>query len=249
MNPQNPQRRFIDDARFRRPQQPPLNTEQRRPPAQPVQRPQMQMQAPMRPAPTSQLPLRPNPGRPPQPVGKGRHKLRWFAIVMLAIAILALPAWFFLGHKHAGTPGKAGQSGLATGGTASPTTIRLLATGDFIAHDSVNAAAKQSDGSYNYLPMMNDFLPIFKQADIRFCNDPILNGGTKYGIYGYPKFNSPTDFVTDMGRLGCNLANTASNHSFDFTQDNINASVQACRPSRSSWRAKKTADQRSPQTA
>jgi poly-gamma-glutamate synthesis protein (capsule biosynthesis protein) len=30
-----------------------------------------------------------------------------------------------------------------------------------------------------------------------------------------------------MGSLGCNLVNTASNHSFDFTQANINASVDA----------------------
>jgi len=105
--------------------------------------------------------------------------------------------------------------------------IRLIATGDFIAHDSVNSAAKQADGSYNYLPMMSDFLPVFKQADIRFCNDPILNGGSQFGIAGYPKFNSPTEFVTDMGRLGCNLVNTASNHSFDKTQAAITASVDA----------------------
>jgi len=108
-----------------------------------------------------------------------------------------------------------------------PNRIRLLATGDFIAHDSVNTAAKQDDGSYNYLPLMKEFEPILAAADVRFCNDPILNGGNQFGITGYPKFNSPTEFVRDMGRLGCNLVNTASNHSFDFTQANITASVDA----------------------
>lgn len=106
-------------------------------------------------------------------------------------------------------------------------TIRLIATGDWIAHDSVNTAARQPDGTYNYMPMVNDFLPIFKDADIRFCNDPILNGGESLGVHGYPKFNSPTEFVTDMGKLGCNLVNTASNHSFDYTQQNITNSVTA----------------------
>lgn len=105
--------------------------------------------------------------------------------------------------------------------------IRLLATGDFIAHDSVNAAAKQADGSYNYLPLMDSFTDTFHTADIRFCNDPILNGGEALGIEGYPKFNSPTEFVSDMQKLGCNLVNTASNHSFDFTQRYIDASVDA----------------------
>jgi poly-gamma-glutamate capsule biosynthesis protein CapA/YwtB (metallophosphatase superfamily) len=111
--------------------------------------------------------------------------------------------------------------------TDHPNRIRLIATGDFIAHDSVNSNAKQADGSYNYLPMMQDFVPIFQKADVRFCNDPILNGGAAFGIAGYPKFNSPTAFVTSMGQLGCNLVNTASNHSFDKSQEAINASVAA----------------------
>lgn len=114
-----------------------------------------------------------------------------------------------------------------TKNAAHPSTIRLIATGDWIAHDSVNTAAKQPDGSYDYLPMVADFKPVFASADIRFCNDPILNGGESLGIHGYPKFNSPTAFVSDMGKLGCNLVNTASNHSFDYTQANINNSVDA----------------------
>ncbi len=111
--------------------------------------------------------------------------------------------------------------------TAPPTTISLLATGDWIAHDSINAAAKQSDGSYDYMPQIADFGSIFKSTDIRFCNDPVLNGGAVSSIAGYPKFNSPPAFVTDMGKLGCNVANTASNHSFDRTQAEITASVDA----------------------
>lgn len=108
-----------------------------------------------------------------------------------------------------------------------PTTITLFATGDWIAHDSINAAALTSTGSYDYLPLIASTQNYFDTADIRFCNDPILNGGKALGIAGYPKFNSPTEFVTDMGRFGCNLVNLASNHSFDFTQANIDASVDA----------------------
>jgi poly-gamma-glutamate synthesis protein (capsule biosynthesis protein) len=177
-----------------------------------------------RPAPLQQ---RAQPGRPIQP---GGGKRRWFPIaaVIIVLLLLALPAWYFLGKKKNDSNKTAGSnSAQTTGGTGDSNTIRLLATGDFIAHDSVNAAAKESGGSYNYVPLMGDFPAIFKKADIRFCNDPILNGGKALGITGYPKFNSPTEFVTDMGKLGCNLANTASNHSFDFTQANISASVDA----------------------
>ncbi len=148
-------------------------------------------------------------------------------IVLSAAVILIGVAGFLLVHahhpKHLANASITVQNGAAV--SSHTNQIRLIATGDWIAHDSVNAAAKQPDGSYNYLPMVQDFSPIFKDADIRFCNDPILNGGESLGIYGYPKFNSPTEFVTDMGELGCNLANTASNHSFDFTQANISNSV------------------------
>jgi poly-gamma-glutamate capsule biosynthesis protein CapA/YwtB (metallophosphatase superfamily) len=105
--------------------------------------------------------------------------------------------------------------------------IRVLLAGDFIAHDSVNTQAKQADGSYNYLPLMNDFVPVFHAADIRFCHDANLNGGSAFTIGGYPKFNSPTEFVRDMGKVGCNMVATGSNHSFDRNQDAINASIDA----------------------
>lgn len=145
---------------------------------------------------------------------------------VILVAALSVGIWYVtLGRdkpkKSATVPVSSEESPQA------PQTIRLIATGDFIAHDAVNANAKQADGSYNYMPMMQSFQAIFKKADIRFCNDPILNGGTQFGVSGYPTFNSPTEFVTDMGKLGCNLVNTASNHTFDRTQAEINASVAA----------------------
>ncbi len=159
---------------------------------------------------------------------------RRLVIATLAIVILAgLGSMFAYTHhksshtKTATISQPSGKPSQTEPVVVNPNRIRLLATGDFIAHDSVNSAALQTDGSYNYLSLMSDFLPVFKDADIRFCNDPILNGGKALGIKGYPKFNSPTEFVTDMGRLGCNLVNTASNHSFDFSQANISASVDA----------------------
>jgi poly-gamma-glutamate capsule biosynthesis protein CapA/YwtB (metallophosphatase superfamily) len=162
---------------------------------------------------------------PPEPQRRSYLKI---ALVVLACLLVFFLVWHFA-HRHHDTT-KTGQSASKNSAQAKAvdnSSISFLATGDWIAHDSVNTAAKQSDGSYNYLPLVSDFDVLFKKTDVRFCNDPILNGGQSLGITGYPKFNSPTDFVTDMGRLGCNLVNTASNHSFDFTQANITNSVDA----------------------
>lgn len=208
----NTGRRFDD---MRRVQLPPA-TDNR--PPQPSTRPPVRLTSP-----TARPPSLPTYG-PPRSLPKARYR-RIVAVVVIVLLVMG-GAWFALGRSHA----PAASTSTPPAGAAStdtPGIIHLLATGDFIAHDSVNAAAASADGSYNYLPLMSDFLPILQKADIRFCNDPILNGGKQFGITGYPKFNSPTEFVTDMGKLGCNVVNTASNHSFDFTQDTINASVQA----------------------
>jgi len=146
-------------------------------------------------------------------------------IGLLVIVIAAALAGFLLTHKAA-APSTTAKATPVTSAEPVGGPITLVATGDWIAHDTINAQAKQKDGSYDYAPMVADLKPYFS-GDIKFCNDPILNGGKVSAITGYPKFNSPADFVTDMGKYGCNLVNTASNHSFDFTQANITASVDA----------------------
>jgi poly-gamma-glutamate capsule biosynthesis protein CapA/YwtB (metallophosphatase superfamily) len=159
-----------------------------------------------------------------QPKRKQLWKRRTLIILLAAVLIVGVNR-FLHRNDSAGAPVKPTKN--QTQKVADTSKITLYATGDWIAHDSVNTAARQADGSYNYLPLVNDFTAVFKTADIRFCNDSILNGGESLGITGYPKFNSPTEFVTDMGQFGCNLVNTASNHSFDFTQANIDNSVAA----------------------
>lgn len=108
----------------------------------------------------------------------------------------------------------------------SPSSIRIIATGDFIAHDSLNQQAKQANGSYDYLQFMADFKPVFAKADISFCNQATISAGEAFGISGYPVFNAPAKFAKDMAGLGCNLINTASNHSFDKGQAAIDATLK-----------------------
>lgn len=164
--------------------------------------------------------------RPPEPPSGPSKRL---SVIVGILLLLGIGAAFALTTRDTKEPSPAVTTKKAVTPPAKDkdTTISMLATGDWIAHDSVNTAARQADGSYNYLPLVDDFKETFAKKDIRFCNDPILNGGQSLGITGYPKFNSPTEFVTDMGKMGCNLVNLASNHSFDFTQANITNSVDA----------------------
>lgn len=148
------------------------------------------------------------------------HKKFWLGMSLVLIVAGGLWLSGLPQHTPAAKPSTTQKGSAATKDAG---TIRLLAAGDFLAHDTVNAVAKQADGSYDYLPIMSEFPKIFQAADIRFCNDAQLNGGADYGISGWPKFNSPPEFATDMGKVGCNVVNTGTNHSFDRTQAAINA--------------------------
>jgi len=105
--------------------------------------------------------------------------------------------------------------------------VRLVATGDMIAHDSINQNAKKTDGSYDYEALMDKMKPYFQKADIRFCNQATPAGGTQFGISGYPVFNAPVEFARGIEAVGCNLINIGTNHTNDKGQGLVDATVTA----------------------
>lgn len=105
-----------------------------------------------------------------------------------------------------------------------PGVIRLLATGDWIAHDAINAQAK-TDNGYNYDSMVQGMRQQFEDADINFCNQATPAGGENYGITGYPIFNAPFAWIHTMKSLGCNVINTGTNHTNDKGQGPITAQL------------------------
>jgi poly-gamma-glutamate capsule biosynthesis protein CapA/YwtB (metallophosphatase superfamily) len=160
-----------------------------------------------------------------------RRRLLLATGVALVVVLAGGIFWLHWSSSHADKHTAAKQSHVSQAkkqpNDAHADRIRLLAAGDFIAHDSINQAAKKADGTYDYMPMMDHFTDIFHAADVRFCNDANLTAGPAYTIAGYPKFNAPTEFARDMGRVGCNMVNVGTNHSFDRNQDAINASIAA----------------------
>jgi len=143
-----------------------------------------------------------------------------FGLIVVVLIAIAFGGWIFLRHDK---PVVSATKVPAT--QPQPDRIRLIAAGDFNYNDTVNVSAQNSDGTYDYLKLQPKFPEIFKAADIRFCNQITLIAGQKFGIQGYPKFNAPLKAADDMQKLGCNLINMASNHSFDMNQDAITTNV------------------------
>ena len=103
-------------------------------------------------------------------------------------------------------------------------TSRIIASGDTIAHGSVNENANTATGR-DYFQFMDQMKPVFDNADVRFCNQSTLIGGEQFPISGYPDFNAPAELAEDLVKAGCNVINTASNHSSDKSQAVIDANV------------------------
>lgn len=107
-----------------------------------------------------------------------------------------------------------------------PNDIRLIATGDMLAHDSVNSNAKTGD-DYDYTKFFAEVRQFTTRGDIRFCNQEGLSAGEAFGITGYPSFNAPAAFPRDLQKIGCNTINLANNHMADKGQAAIDATIDS----------------------
>jgi poly-gamma-glutamate synthesis protein (capsule biosynthesis protein) len=104
-----------------------------------------------------------------------------------------------------------------------PNSIRLIAAGDMLPHDSVNQNAKSGNG-YDYRQFFVKVKPFFEQSDIRYCNQEAPSAAT-LSPSGYPTFNSPVEFAQDLQSVGCNLINLANNHADDRGQPGIDGTL------------------------
>lgn len=143
-------------------------------------------------------------------------------VLVLFLAFSMLAAWW-LYTKYKPTHTTSKTSDKSQPAAADPNTLRLIATGDTIAHDAINKAAKKPDGSYDYYQFIKNMQPFFDKSDVRFCNQAVPGGGDEFGISGYPIFNSPKEVAGGLHKLGCNVINIGTNHTFDKGQPVIDA--------------------------
>lgn len=157
---------------------------------------------------------------------KSKKRLVIIALIILSIVVGVLAYLFLLNKDSAGDQAAteneqiSGQEQIQI----DPNTVSLLATGDWIAHDSVNEQAKSAEG-YDYAKFLSAWQPIFEKTDVNFCNHATPAGGEQYGVTGYPVFNAPFEWIHDMNGLGCNLINTGTNHTNDKGQKVITSQL------------------------
>ena len=101
----------------------------------------------------------------------------------------------------------------------------LLMVGDALIHSAVYIDARQSDGSYDFKPMLEKIKPISTKYDLVYYNQETILGGTELGLSNYPRFNSPYEVGDAFMDAGFNMVSLATNHTMDKNEEGVINSV------------------------
>ena len=117
-------------------------------------------------------------------------------VILLAAGTIAALQLFGT-TKDKVAPVAAPQKHTSPSKTTAPNQLVFAAMGDQLAHDSVVAQAK-TGSTYDFAPYFTAIRPLYKNADVVFCNPETLMAGQQLGISGYPTFNAPNEFARDL---------------------------------------------------
>ncbi len=141
--------------------------------------------------------------------------LIFFLVGAVLVALAAGYFFIFLNKTAAKVENKPVESPAVVQDKPKDTVIHMVAMGDMLAHDTIIANAKTGDG-YDFTKYFANTRPVYKDADLVFCDQEGLSSGESFGISGYPSFNAPTKFAADLqSGAGCNVINLANNHMAD----------------------------------
>jgi poly-gamma-glutamate capsule biosynthesis protein CapA/YwtB (metallophosphatase superfamily) len=154
---------------------------------------------------------------------KGSKKRRRLAL-LISLLLCGSIALFWV-VRHCAKPTPVTKATLPPPHAGDDRTVHLALMGDMLAHGSVVNKAK-TGSTYNFADYFATIRPLYKNADIVFCNPETPVAGEQLGVSSYPSFNAPNAFASDLvGGAGCNLINLATNHMADKGQKGIDHSL------------------------
>ena len=139
------------------------------------------------------------------------------AVLLILIIVLVVKAVGAIGNavNQDETAPVAAESQQETSGEILEVTFK--ATGDNLIHNTIyqQAAARSSDGGYDFSYCYEDIIPVIEGTDLVFVNQETPVATSVFEPSNYPLFNTPSETVTDLKSAGFNLFNLASNHTLD----------------------------------
>ncbi len=104
-------------------------------------------------------------------------------------------------------------------------TVSIAAVGDNLIHSSIykQAAARSTDGGYDFAYAYENAVPLIRDADMAIINQETLICNDQYEPSTYPRFNSPVALGDHMLEIGFDVFTIANNHTLDKNEDGLMA--------------------------
>ncbi len=104
-------------------------------------------------------------------------------------------------------------------------TVNISAVGENQIHSSIykQAAARSTDGGYDFEYAYKNAVPLIRDADMAIINQETLICNDKYEPSTYPRFNSPVALGDYMLEIGFDVFTIANNHTLDKNEDGLMA--------------------------
>ena len=158
---------------------------------------------------------------------KVRIKKGFFALLLLFI-IIGLGIWYYIYNQSSKLNNKVEKKvkePVVEKKKVENYQAKIFMVGDALIHWGVYNDAKQSDGSYDFKPMLEAIKPISSKYDIAYYNQETILGGASLGYSSYPLFNSPQEVGDAFIDAGFNMVSLATNHTMDKREQGVLNSV------------------------
>ena len=159
---------------------------------------------------------------------KVRIKKVFFALLLLFI-IIGLGMWYYIYNQSSKLEKKVEKKvkePVVEKKKVENYQAKIFMVGDALIHWGVYNDAKQSDGSYDFKPMLEAIKPISSKYDIAYYNQETILGGASLGYSSYPLFNSPQEVGDAFIDAGFNMVSLATNHTMDKREQGVLNSVE-----------------------
>ena len=114
----------------------------------------------------------------------------------------------------------------------STTSVRLAVVGDLMCHSPQYEFARVSTSrdTFNFNPTFEKIKKYLSNADFTFGNLETVVDDGKTPLSGYPRFNTPPEFISAIRNAGFDMLVTANNHAYDQGESGvINTIKELCK--------------------
>ena len=145
-----------------------------------------------------------------------RQRITWGVViaVLVLIIVLIVKSCGKSAAPATATTGKTTETQAAetqAAASQTPQKATLSAVGDIMVYDDQLADAKQTDGSYNFLPVLAPVSQLLTASDLTVGNFEANFAGEPYT--GKPNFSAPDALATTLAGLGFDVLQTANTYS------------------------------------